>query len=202
MNLVKKLIGISLLFGLMVIGCDNGNGTKTYNVTIGTLTHANGSTISASPTSGTEGTEITLTVNVVNNYQLKAGTLKYNGTAVNETTKKFNLPASDVTITAEFESISENHFIGTWEYSVNNEVVSTYRFNNNLTGTITDKTDQGTSTVDMAYSYTENTLTLVAGTLTYEATYEFNSNFTSLTLTGLYKDDDGTPLAIVYVKAG
>jgi hypothetical protein len=74
----------------------------TYSVTIGTLTHGK---IVANPTSGVEGTEINLTVTPEENYQLKEGTLKYGTTAIDETTKKFNLPASDVMITAEFELI-------------------------------------------------------------------------------------------------
>lgn len=83
------------------MACDgNGPETKIYSVTIGTLTHG---IIVANPTSGIEGTEINLTVTPESAYQLKMGTLKYGTTAINETTKKFNLPASDVTVTAEFE---------------------------------------------------------------------------------------------------
>lgn len=104
---------------LVLVGCsdgqnNDGNG-QTYTVTIGTLTNANGCTITASPTSGTEGTEITLTVNEVNSYRLKSGTLKYGTTAINETTKKFTLPAADVTVTAEFELVqSGNNLNGTF----------------------------------------------------------------------------------------
>jgi hypothetical protein len=94
-----------LAFGVLFIGCNPGNGPgdNIYAVTIGTLTNANGSTITANPESGTEGTEITLTVTPGSGYQLKAGTLTYGTTAIDEVTKKFNLPASDVTVTAEFE---------------------------------------------------------------------------------------------------
>jgi len=100
----------------METGCDNaaadpaGTGSggelskNTYTVTIGTLTNANGSTISAYPASGPAGTEITLTINEANGYRLKAGTLRYGTTPVNETTQKFYLPANNVIITAEFES--------------------------------------------------------------------------------------------------
>lgn len=96
------LLVILLAFGL--IGCDdsNGNNPKIYTVTIETLSNG---TITASPTSGIEGTEITLTVSPNICYQLKAGTLKYGTTLINETTKKFNLPGSNVTVTAEFEFI-------------------------------------------------------------------------------------------------
>jgi hypothetical protein len=94
-----------LALGMTFLGCDPGNGTgdKIYTVTIGTLTNANESTITADPSSGTEGTEITLTVTSANGYHLKEGSLKYGTTPINETTKKFNLPASDVTVTATFE---------------------------------------------------------------------------------------------------
>lgn len=94
---------IVLAFGF--VGCDNGNGDepKTYTVTIGTLTDANGSTITASPTSGAAGTEITLTVTENAKRMLKSGTLKYGTTAIDETSKKFILPAEDVVITATFE---------------------------------------------------------------------------------------------------
>ena len=94
---------ILLAFGL--VSCDNGsNGDieKTYTVTIGTLT--NGS-ITANPTSGVEGTEITLTVHPDNLYRLKSGSLKHGTTTINETFLKFNLPAFNVTVTAEFEII-------------------------------------------------------------------------------------------------
>jgi hypothetical protein len=102
-----SIIGLILLSGLVFIGCDNGNTpeTKMYTVTIGTLTNANGSTITADPTTGSEGTEISLTITSASNFQLKTGTLKYGTVAIDETTKKFNLPAENVTITAEFETI-------------------------------------------------------------------------------------------------
>lgn len=74
----------------------------TYAVDIGMLTNG---TITANPTSGTAGTEITLTVNPDNGYRLKPGSLKYGTTPINETTKKFNLPAESVTVTAQFEVI-------------------------------------------------------------------------------------------------
>jgi hypothetical protein len=109
---MKKTVNICLsiiIFIIGFIGCDTDNGTngnengETYTVTIGTLTNANGCTITANPTSGKIGIEITLTVNEIGNYRLKTGTLKYGTTEINETTKKFNLPATNVTITAEFE---------------------------------------------------------------------------------------------------
>lgn len=114
---MKKSVVLGLLVIILafcVIGCGNdGNGDDTddiYTVTIGTLTNG---TITASPTSGTVGTEISLTVTPDNGYQLKAGTLKYGTTAIDEATKKFNLPAENVTVTAEFES-NAAFIVGIW----------------------------------------------------------------------------------------
>jgi hypothetical protein len=111
------LVMFVLTIVLVLSSCSNGDDNEqTFTVIIGTLTNANGCTITASPTSGKEGTEITLTVNEVNNYRLKAGTLKYGTTAINETTKKFNLPAGNVTVTAEFElNQTLSPYAGTWK---------------------------------------------------------------------------------------
>lgn len=69
-----------------------------YNVTIGSL---EGGTITAGPTKARPGTTITLTITPDTGKQLKAGTLKYNDTAITGTT--FTMPAENVIITAEFE---------------------------------------------------------------------------------------------------
>jgi hypothetical protein len=95
---------IALSFGF--VGCDDGN-EQTYTVTIGSLTNG---LITANPTSGIAGTEITLNVSPDNLYRLKVGTLKHGATVINETTLKFNLPSADVIVTAQFES----KFVGTW----------------------------------------------------------------------------------------
>ena len=100
---MKKTVIFTLLTIMLVcgfIGCDTE--PVIYTVTIGTLT--NGS-ITATPDRGTVGTEISLTVTPHSGYQLKAGTLKYGSVSINESTKKFNLPAENVTVTAEFELI-------------------------------------------------------------------------------------------------
>jgi hypothetical protein len=96
---VIVLLGFSM--SMAFISCDPDGGTTTYTVTIGTL--SNGS-ITASPTSGVEGTEITLTVTPASGYRLKFGTLKHGTTTINESTFKFNLPDEDVTVVAEFEA--------------------------------------------------------------------------------------------------
>ena len=117
------------VFGLLVIltvfiffGCGGDDEPKIYTVTIGTLTNANGSTITVNPTSGVEGTEITLIIYEDNTYRLKSGTLKYGETAINETTLKFNLPAENVVINAEFHSL----LIGDWKYNEFDGAVITF----------------------------------------------------------------------------
>ena len=112
---------IILMFGF--IGCGGDDDPKIYTVTIGELTNANGSTITASPKSGVEGTEIILTIIENNNYLLKTGTLKYGEFSIDENILKFNLPAKNVIITAEFQHL----IIGSWlyEYSISGFSYST-----------------------------------------------------------------------------
>jgi len=119
------VIGLVLVSGFVLVGCPSNDNEQTYTVTVGSL--KNGS-ITANPTSGVEGTEITLTVNPNDLYRLKAGTLKYGSTVIDETLK-FNLPADNVTITGEFESL----FIGAWnrQYA---EAVLTFFENGTWTG--------------------------------------------------------------------
>jgi len=81
-----------------------------FSVTIGTL--ANG-TISASPLSGTEGTEITLTISPAAGYRLRENTLTFTaagGSPVPITGTSFTLPAANVTVNAEFEPIPGEQF--------------------------------------------------------------------------------------------
>lgn len=73
----------------------------SYMVSIDTLS---GGTIAAEPTIARPGTTITLTITPDSGMQLKAGTLQYNGTAIEGTT--FIMPAENVTVTAEFENVS------------------------------------------------------------------------------------------------
>jgi len=131
-NVFFGLLGLMVLFGF--IGCGGDDDPKVYNVTIDTL--ENGS-ITVSPTSGTAGTEIILTVNPDNLYKLKTGTLKYGATAINETSLKFNLPASNVTVSAEFESF----LIGNWIQGIGDQI---WTFFSNIfyTKNIEDKFNQ------------------------------------------------------------
>jgi hypothetical protein len=133
--------GLVFIFvlGFFFISCP-GTGTEkeTYTVTIGSLTNG---TITANPTSGIEGTEIVLKVTPSGGYSLKAGTIKYGTTAIDETTKKFNLPAENVTITAEFELIFTNPLIGIWENRVDEDRYMRIEFNENNEGTFTQNTE-------------------------------------------------------------
>jgi len=121
-KVIWSIIGILIVLGF--INCDEDNNSKVYTVNIGTFT--NGS-ITANPTSGIEGTEITLTIDPNNLYRLKKGSLKYGTTTINETTLKFNLPSSNITITAEFEMM----IIGSW--LTQNYDYGIITFNDNMT---------------------------------------------------------------------
>jgi len=108
------------LFGfflvIIIIGCGGeDNDPEIYTVTIGTLT--NGS-ITANPTSGVAGTEITLTIIPDDLYKLKKDSLKYKSTLINETILRFNLPAENIIINALFESI----FIGNWKQETHTQI--------------------------------------------------------------------------------
>jgi hypothetical protein len=70
-----------------------------YNVIVGPLT---GGTVTPSAASAVEGTVITLTVQPASGHVLKAGTLTYNGNAISGSPYTFAMPASDVTVGAEF----------------------------------------------------------------------------------------------------
>jgi len=140
---MKRNVVLGLLIVLLVlifIGCgeNEDNNPKIYTVNIGTLANANGSTITAYPTSGVEGTEITLTVNVEDFYQLKTETLKYGSTTINETTLKFNLPAANVIITAEFEHIA-NDIFGIWYSLESDQYPNVLTINENIFDLIHDQ---------------------------------------------------------------
>lgn len=73
-----------------------------YTVSIGSLS---GGSIQAVPTSAEAGTTVNLVITPEEGKRLKSGTLKYNdGTEHAISGTSFTLPASNVTITAEFES--------------------------------------------------------------------------------------------------
>jgi hypothetical protein len=75
----------------------------TYTVTD---TSGTGGSISVNPASGTAGTTITVTATPASGYQLKSGTLKYNDGTTDYPISgiTFVLPATNVTVSAEFEA--------------------------------------------------------------------------------------------------
>jgi hypothetical protein len=110
---LKAAVLGGLVLALFLGGCDNpadsedsgSGGDKTvYTVTIDT--DITGALITAEPESGTQGTEITLIITPEGGNKLVPGSLKYTSDSgerlINASTKKFNLPASNVTVRAEF----------------------------------------------------------------------------------------------------
>jgi hypothetical protein len=76
---------------------------KSYSIIIAAM--SNGGVI-ANPETAKEGAEVSLEVNPVSDYRLKLGSLKVNSGAVSLSGSgpyTFTMPASDVTVTAEFE---------------------------------------------------------------------------------------------------
>ncbi len=76
----------------------------TYTVSIGSLT---GGSITASPSTATSGAAINLTITPDAGMQLKAGTLKYNDGTTDHLISgtSFTMPAANVMVSAEFETI-------------------------------------------------------------------------------------------------
>ena len=100
------IMAMGLIFAL--VGCDGNADTAApeYKVTI--ASGITGGSIDATPKSAKRGAEITVTVTPETTpveYRLKTGSLKYGSTLISEATKKFNMPAANVTITAQFETI-------------------------------------------------------------------------------------------------
>lgn len=119
------------------------------NYTVTVTNNGNG-TASASPTSGAEGTEITLTATPDSGYQLKEWQVVSGGITV--TDNKFTMPASNVEIVAVFE--------------VNTFTVS---------GTVQDN-EMGTATVNLMQGNSvikTTTASLTGSDSTYTGTYSF-----------------------------
>ena len=93
----------------------------TYTVTLGTLTNAGTGTILIDTSPATEASTITLTIQAEAGKQLKAGTLEAkNSSNVAQTLSgsgpyTFTMPASNVTVTAEFEAVAA----GTYTITIN-----------------------------------------------------------------------------------
>ena len=96
--------------------------TITYTVTIGTLTNGTGSSISIATSPSIAGETITLTIAPASGNQLKSGTLSATPDSGStptisgsSNTYTFTMPASNVTITAEFEAVAA----GTYTITIN-----------------------------------------------------------------------------------
>lgn len=189
-TVVFGLLVILLAFGF--IGCDN-NGEDIYTVTIGTLSNGK---ISANPTSGVEGVEITLTVTPDIGYRLKAGTLKYGTTAINETTLKFNLPAGNVIVTAEFEAIADiwspltswSQLDGTWLLT-SSETVSFKDFYESEVGELPYEMQQLLGNMNIK---TDNSNTIIVDASGDESTWTWaQTNIYTFTMSGGNIDEPG-----------
>jgi hypothetical protein len=101
------------VIALFFSACSNPANPEDPEYTVTIATPLTTGSVSAAPTGGPAGTEITLTVEPITGYRLKAGTLKYNnGSAdVPITGTGFVLPAANVTVTAEFEIIPANYTV-------------------------------------------------------------------------------------------
>lgn len=93
---------ISYVGGILIVEA----GAQFYNIVVPTA--INGNSVSANPTSATEGTEITLTITTAENYML-ASINADNNVTLNGSgdTRTFSMPAANVTITATW-TINQN----------------------------------------------------------------------------------------------
>ena len=98
---------------------------KEYKVTVADAANTNGET-KVSATAAVEGTEVTVTVKAADNYQLKADSLTYSyqigedkkteTLTLTEGKATFEMPAADVTVSAEFEPVKAK----TYSVTINN----------------------------------------------------------------------------------
>ena len=99
-----------------------------YNVT---CVSATGGTVTASPSRAEEGTEITLTIAPTTGYQLKSITAKDSSNATvtlsgTGNTRKFTMPAKNVTVTPVFEKITWSGLTAVGKYSTTAENDASY----------------------------------------------------------------------------
>jgi hypothetical protein len=123
-NWLTRAMILGLIFGAFIFfACNSGGddkpktgaGDSSYNVNVASTPNG---TIAVNPAKGAVGTEITVTVNPSAGYRLKEGSVKYNAggnsadvaIAKSGTVYKFNLPAANVTVKAEFESVPANNY--------------------------------------------------------------------------------------------
>lgn len=148
-----------------------------YTVTIDTIT---GGTVTASPTSGDEGEEITLTQEASTGYEFVSWDVKdEEGDPIIVTDNKFLMPASNVTVGASFDKID---FDITVDSTIQNGSLSAPE-TANLGDTVT-------ITATPASGYKLDTLTVMCGSLEITVV---NSQFTmpagDVTITGTFVQD-------------
>lgn len=148
-----------------------------YTVTIDTIT---GGTVTASPTSGDEGEEITLTQEASTGYEFVSWDVEDGDhTAITVTDNKFLMPANNVTVGATFDKID---FDITVDDTIQNGSLSAPE-TANLGDTVT-------ITATPASGYVLDTLTVMCGSLEITVV---NSQFTmpagDVTVTGTFVQD-------------
>jgi hypothetical protein len=171
--------------GTVVVSSDNTFTMPAYNVTVSgefevaiqsyTITAPGaitGGTITANPTSATEGTTITLTISPDSGYQFKAGSLSVRettgtGTVTVSANNTFTMPAYNVTVSGEFERAEEPSI-----YSV----------------AIADGIQNGTITVNPTSAETGTTITL---TISPDSGYQLKTGSISVSET------DGTGTVVL-----
>lgn len=181
-----------------------------YTISTGTLS---GGSLSASATAN-YGDEVTVTVTPADGKQLKTGTLKYtpeggSATAIDESTKKFSMPAANVTLSAEFEDIPVTTYGITITGSGLSSDKATAAAGETVTLTISPAEHYRLSTLtvldgvanDVAVSGTGNTrtFTMPASDVTAEATFEEYYTVTVTQPTGgtiSLKDEDNNAIEL------
>lgn len=131
--------------------------------------------VSASPTSGDEGEEITLTVTPESGYEINTLTAASGGTAITITDNKFTMPAGNVTVTATFQG---QEFDITCAEATHGSISApaTARLGDTVTITTTPDTNYKLDTLtvmcgDVPVTVTNNTFTMPAGDVTITATF-------------------------------
>ena len=131
--------------------------------------------VSASPTSGDEGEEITLTVTPESGYEINTLTAASGGTAITITDNKFTMPAGNVTVTATFQGQEFDITCAEAQYGIVS-APSTARLGDTVTITTTPDTNYKLDTLtamcgDVPVTITDSAFTMPAGDVTITATF-------------------------------
>ncbi|MBR0487846.1 MAG: InlB B-repeat-containing protein [Treponema sp.] len=135
---------------------------------------ANG-TVTASPTSATAGTEITLTATPSDGYQLTAFTVTdADGAAVTVTDNKFTMPESNVTVTATFTALPPDTATYTVKHLQQNIADDNYTLKESetKTGTVGQPTAASAKSYDGFTAQTVTQVTVAASGTVVEIKYD------------------------------